>query len=313
MKLLVMWDGLKEDAIEAIRQKTGAEVYVAENQQDAGKLIADADVAFGFVPTHLLEKAHALQWLQTAYAGVERILDSPWGNPDMILTNGSGIFGPCISEHIIGMMVGFSRGLHIARDHQWKRQWRFAYPMAELTGAAVGLLGYGDIGRETAKRLQPFGCILRAIRRSVSEPDQYLDSVHTMDQLDSLLPELDYLVCSLPHTDETAGLITLERMKRMPKTSVIINVGRGSLIPEDDLVAALKDGVIAGAGLDVTPREPLPDDSALWSLENLVLTPHNSGWTPYHVQRGLRIFFQNWDRFIHGDPLINQVEPNKGY
>ncbi len=313
MNLLVVWDELTPQWLDRIAAETGANLMVSRSKDEAAEMISSAHVGLGFVPPALLRDASSMKWLQTAYAGVEGVLGVPWGNPEMILTNGSGIFGPNIAEQIIGMMISFTRGLHKARDAQKQRQWKWPYSFGELYGSRVGLLGYGDIGRETAKRLKVFGCQLTAIRRSPSEADEWVDAVYPWTELENVLPQLDFLVCSLPHTEATAGMLPLRRLQMLPKHAVVVNVGRGSLMPEPDLVEALETGCIAGAALDVTAVEPLPTESRLWELDNVVLTPHNSGQTPYHVERGLQIFFDNWQRFREGKALKNLVTPDLGY
>ncbi len=313
MQILIVWDDLTPEWLDRIAAETGAQLLVSRNKQEAAAMIEHADVGLGFVPPSLLQEATAMQWLQTAYAGVEGVLAVPWGNPDMVLTNGSGIFGPNIAEQIVGMMITFTRGLHKARDAQKQHQWEWPYTFGELYGSHVGLLGYGDIGRETAKRLKAFGCQLTAIRRSPGKPDDWVDAVYPYTDLDDILPNLDFLVCSLPHTQFTEGLLPLRRLQMLPNHAVIVNVGRGSLLPEADLIKALETQEIGGAALDVTAVEPLPPSSRLWDLDNVILTPHNSGNTPYHVERGLDIFFANWRRFRRGEPLLNVVVPEVGY
>ena len=316
MNILITWPGISEEGIRRISEHTNAQIWVSQNKEHAESLIAEADVGVGFVPPSLLARASRMRWLQTGYAGVEGVLAAEWGNSEMLLTNGSGIFGPNIAEQIIGMMIAFTRGLHRARDFQKEKQWRWEYTFGELYGATVGLLGYGDIGRATAERLKPFGCKMLAVRRQAPQDragDDLVDGVYPMDALDEVLPQCDFLVCSLPHTEQTAGLLGLDRLRMLPRTAVVVNVGRGSLLPEDDLVEALESGIISGAGLDVTEQEPLPSSSKLWELGNVLLTPHNAGNTPFHEERFLGIFLDNWDRFIEGKSLRNLVEKNHGY
>lgn len=316
MEVLVAWDLLDTDDVELIRARTQAVVLQADSQEQLGELVSRAHVIFGFVHPDLLVRAVRCKWLQIPYAGVERVVSVPWGNPEMVLTNGSGIFGPNIAEHVIGMMLAFNRGLHIARDYQHSRIWRWSapYPFRELTGARVGILGFGDIGSHVAKRLAGFDCQVIAFRTAVRGDEKYVSEVYPLSELDAHLSSLDYLVCALPHTSETAGFLNKGRLRKLPRHAVVVNVGRGSLIPEQDLVEVLKEGAIAGAGLDVLPKEPLPPESELWSLPNVIITPHNSGLTPFLKARALEIFFENWQSFAKtGRPIRNIVERERGY
>ncbi|HHY10428.1 MAG TPA: D-2-hydroxyacid dehydrogenase, partial [Firmicutes bacterium] len=250
------------------------------------------------------------------FAGVEPILAAEWGNPKMVVTNGSGVFGPPIGEQVLGFVLAFNRGLHVARDYQSRRLWpeEFDYPLRELSGAVVGILGYGDIGRQIAKRLLPFGCEIIGFRKNPSENEPYAHAVYSVAAFDDHLSGLDYLICALPHTKETVGFLQQDRLRRLPKHAFLVNVGRGSLIVQEDLIHALEQGWIGGAALDVTDPEPLPADSPLWALENVIITPHTSGLTPFHTERILEIFFENWQSFItDGVPSRNVVSRQKGY
>lgn len=313
MQLMISWNQLNDEQLEEIRKKTGANLLISHSKEEAMELIPQAEVALGFVPPEVLVYGSSLKWLQLPYAGVERVLSEPWGNKDMIVTNGSGIFGPCIAEQVIGMLLSFTRGLHYARDYQKEERWQWDYPFGELTGRTVGLLGFGDIGTQVAKRLVNFDTKLIGIRQNPRGDEPYVERMVSISQLDEILPELDFLVCSLPHTDQTVGLLDARRISRLPKHAVIINVGRGSLIVEADLAEAIQSGDLLGAGLDVTSEEPLSTDSPLWGLKNVIITPHNSGMTPHHIPRALDIFFHNWQAFCQGGPMRNVVNPKAGY
>lgn len=316
MNLLVAWSQLNQEDVEKIRQHTGAKILQAQSKEDLPELVAQADVIFGFVPPVLLSKAVRCRWLQIPYAGAEAVLAAEWGNPEMVLTNGSGVFGPNIAEHVIGMILTFNRGLHVARDHQKDRLWRWEsdYPFRELTNSTVGILGFGNIGQHVAKRLSQFGCKIVGFRTRPQGNEEHVQAVYPLAEIDDHLGSLDYVVCALPHTSSTIGFLGKERLAKLPRHAIVINVGRGSLIPEKDLIEALTEGIIAGAGLDVLPEEPLPKESKLWAIPNLVITPHNSGLTPYHTERALDIFLENWKSFVQkGRPHRNVVDISRGY
>lgn len=313
MRLLVSWNEITDEDIVRIREFTQVDVIVTNTKEEARALIQDADVVFGSLSPELLKYARKLKWLQVAYAGVERLVGVEWANPDMILTNGSGIFGPCIAENVIGMLLSFNRGLHFARDYQNKAQWNWEYPFKELQNSTVGLLGYGDIGKNVAKRLQGFDVRIIGIRQNPTGHEPYAEKMVPIREFDRVIPELDYLICSLPETAQTVGLMDANKLHKLPTSAFVINVGRGSLFIEKDLIEALEQGSIAGAGLDVTSEEPLPDSSPLWQMPNVILTPHNSGQTPKHLSRAVDLFAGNWQKFIAGEPLDNVVERALGY
>lgn len=316
MRLLVTWKALDDTDLARIQAETGAEVLKGFSKEDALELASTADVILGFASGAVLKEAKTCRWLQAPFAGAERILAAEWGNPQMIYTNGRGIFGPCIGEHVVGFVLSFNRGLHLARDYQMQKKWQpdLAIPFRELTNSTVGILGYGNLGSQIAKRLQGFDCRVLGFRQHPSGREPYAEAVYSIDRLPWFLGELDYLVCALPETGKTIGFLDKYLMQRLPKHAIIVNVGRGSLIPAEDLVLALQEGWIAGAALDVTDPEPLPVDSPLWTMSNVMITPHNSGTTAFHKERALEIFFANWQYFItEGVPKINVVNPALGY
>ncbi len=317
MRLLVTWNDLNDVDLQKIRQETGATVFEGFTKEKALKWAPEADVILGgFSTVQVLKEAVNCRWLQSPFAGAEDILAAKWGNPQMILTNGSGIFGPNISEHVLGFILSFNRGLHLARDNQNQKKWepRLPIPYRELTGSTVGILGYGDIGSHVAKRLQGFGCRVLGFRQHPRGQEPYTEAVYGIDRFEEFLGEFDYLVCSLPATKKTIGFLDKNLLQRLPKHAIIINVGRGSLIPSQDLILALQEKWIAGAALDVTDPEPLPLDSPLWTMPNVIITPHNSGYTVFLKERALQIFFENWKHFKKtGTPGINVVSSTLGY
>jgi phosphoglycerate dehydrogenase-like enzyme len=316
MRLLITWKDLNEADLQLIETQTGATMLLGHSKEETLELASQADVIFGFVSPEILLAAGRCQWLQTPYAGAETILGTPWGNPQMIYTNGRGIFGPPIGEHVVGLILAFNRGLHLARDNQRQKVWKpkLQNSFRELTGSTVGILGYGDLGSQVAKRLCGFGCNVVGFRQHPQGDEPYATAVYALDQFEPFASQLDYLVCTLPHTEKTAGFLNQKRMQLLPEHAIIVNVGRGTLIPTDDLILALQQGWIAGVALDVTDPEPLPVESPLWEMDNVIITPHNSGLTPFHKERALEIFLKNWQHFMKdGTPKINVVNLQLGY
>lgn len=316
MRVLVLWNDLNATDLKRIENATQATILQGRSKEENLELAPQANVMFGFASSKVLEAATNCQWYQAAYAGAETILKAKWGNPQMHYTNGRGIFGPCIGEHVLGFMLSLNRGLHLARDNQLKKEWQpdLPIPFRELTDSTVGILGYGDLGSEVAKRLQGFSCEIIGFRQHPQGNEPYAHAVYGIDRFDEFLPKLDYLVCCLPHTEKTIGFLDKKRMQQLPKHAMIINVGRGSLIPTDDLVFVLQEEKIAGAALDVTEVEPLPNDSPLWEMSNVIITPHNSGRTVFHKKRAIDLFLANWDKFIEtGQPELNVINRELGY
>jgi phosphoglycerate dehydrogenase-like enzyme len=316
MRLLVTWKGFRDADLGLIKETTGATVLTGFTEEEALKWAPEADVILGgYLSAQVLASAVNCRWMQSPFAGVEKILQAEWGNPRMVLTNGRGVFGPNIAEHVLGFILSFNRGLHLARDNQAQRIWQPRLPIrfGELTDSTVGILGFGDIGSQVAKRLSGFDCEVVGFRQHPTE-SPYAQAVYGLDRFAECLGDLDYLVCALPETETTIGLVNRDHLRQLPRHAIVINVGRGSLIPSEDLILALQEGWIAGAGLDVTDPEPLPADSPLWGMPNVIITPHNSGSTTFLKQRALQIFLANWKHFCQtGLPQVNVVRRDLGY
>lgn len=272
--------------------------------------VPNTDIIVGHPPKDF----SGVKLLQSTNAGVERLLaDIP---EDVVIANVTGAFGEVISEYIIGGVLALNRNL--LRYHEQQRQhiWRDIPQGAMLHGKNALILGCGDIGTSTAEKLRAFGMNVTGIRRS-PVPTHGFDRVFGMDMLDELLPQTDLLVCCLPHTPETIGLLSEKRITLMKCGSVLVNVGRGSLIDEASLINSLKSGKLAGAVLDVFGQEPLPENSPLWDMENVLITPHISGPSFGHfpeVERRIaEICAENISRFLAGKPLVNVIDRSKGY
>jgi phosphoglycerate dehydrogenase-like enzyme len=315
MRLLLTWNALAED-VDMIREATGAEVVLARDKEEAVRLAPTADVIFGLAAAEVLKAAEKCRWLQIIFAGAERVLAAEWGNPDMVVTNASGIFGPPVAEHAVGLLLALNRGIHLSRDNQLARVWEsnINWQFRELTSVVVGILGFGNLGEQVAKRLAGFGCEIIGFRRNPTGEERYAKAVYPIAEFDNYLGQLDYLIGTLPETADTIGFLHRGRLQKMQSHAMIINVGRGSLIPHGDLVEALEKGWIGGVGLDVTNPEPLSAESPLWEMTNVLITPHNAGYTPFHKTRAISIFLENWGYFQkEGIPRINVVNPKLGY
>ncbi len=320
MKVLISFD-LPEVYVEKIRNVTpDVEVVQSEDKEEALDLVKDADVLFvGFFSKELFQAARKLKWIQSWGAGVERILIPEIVRSRVIVTNAGGVHPTPISEHVIGMMLCFTRRLHIfirnQAEKKWERPETWTSPMiAELSGKTLGIVGLGRIGTEIAKKAKCLGMRVIATKRDPTSPaSTNVDKLIIAADLTQLLAESDFVVLSLPLTKETEGLIGEKQLKSMKPTGILINVSRGKIIQENELIEALKQGWIAGAGLDTFENEPLPENSELWNFKNVIITPHIAGDTPHYPERLTNIFTENLNRFIHKQPLINVVDKNLGY
>jgi phosphoglycerate dehydrogenase-like enzyme len=277
---------------------------------------ADAVVAWGLSVTELAA-APKLRWLQTIGAGVEDVLIPELLARDVVVTNNSGVHAHNMAEHVFALMLAFARRLPFLMRGQIAHEWRDEAGrrgLFELHGQTLLLVGLGDIALATAKRAEAFGMAVHGFRR---RPDlgspPYVETVVGIDRLDEELSAADHVVVTLPLTSRTRGLIDGQRIARMKPTAYLYNLGRGPTIDAVALVSALRNGTIAGAGLDVTDPEPLPADSPLWDMENVIITAHTSGATPLYWTRALPILEENIARFEDGRPLINTVDRSEGY
>jgi len=281
--------------------------------QQSGEIGSKVDIFFGLRPAKWFNQMPNLVWAQQIGAGANWLMKSPeFKNSHVILTNASGVHAVPISEHILGLMLALSRGIHRnirnQVDHKWERRGR----IIELEGATVGLIGLGKIGEKTAEKAKALNMRVLGLRRNPDKKSPYVDRIYGPDGLLDILKQSDWVVVTLAMTPETTGFIGEEAFTSMKETAFIINIARGPVIQENILIKALKEKWIAGAGLDVFETEPLPPDSPLWDMKNVIITPHYAGATPYYVDRLLDIFIENLKRFQSGEPLINVVDKQLG-
>lgn len=280
--------------------------------KEAAEIFSRADVVIGFAPPEALAAAKRLRWLQMTWAGVDAVAGRlPEG---VILTNASGAFGPVIAEHILACLLALCRRLP-AYARQGK--WRALGSEATLEGRRALILGAGDIGVCTAQRLRPFGTRCVGIRRVAREKPDCFNEMYTLEALDEQLALADAVICCLPGTEQTRGLLNERRLLLMKPDALLVNVGRGSLIDTPALERVLASGRLFGAALDVTEPEPLPESSPLWAMDNVIITPHVAGigfgHLPETERRIAEICADNLRRFLDGMPLANIVDPALGY
>ena len=278
-------------------------------------ILAKADVVYGLIPPKdLLTRAPRLKWIQMMSAGVDRLRGTDIWQSNLTVTGVSGIHAVPIGEFVLGLMLMFAKGATQCFRMKQKREWHRYMPTV-LRGKTVGIIGAGHIGREVARLAKAFGMKVIATRRSAkaNASARYIDRLLPAKQMPSLLAESDYVIVATPYTAETHHLIGEKELKVMKPTAYIINIARGGIIDEEALVKALDEKRIAGAGLDVTDREPLPPESRLWEFDNVILSPHVSGGHEDYVIRATALFCENLRRFLAGKKLLNVIDRKKGY
>ncbi len=293
----------------------GDEVIMVRDEADL-VMAADAEVCFCGISQdrvrRVLAAAPKLRWYHTPAAGVDRLLTIPdFRERGIVITNNSGSYDIQIAEHVIAFVFAAAKRLHLYRDQQTRHEWT-DQTHAELRGETLVVYGAGSIGGEVARLASAVGLRVVAVRRSGgSVPGA--ERVVTPDRLADAAAEADYLVVAAPLTPATHGAVSREVIGRMKKTAWLVNIARGAIVDEPALVEALQDNRIGGAALDTFVQEPLPPDSPLWSLENVILTPHTSNSSPKVRERTLALFVENVRRFKAGEPLLNRVDYDAGY
>ncbi|MBG9448037.1 2-hydroxyacid dehydrogenase [Cytobacillus firmus] len=262
----------------------------------------------------VLDGDSKLRWFQSWSAGVDSLPLAEMELQDIQITSANGVHANPISETIFALMLGLTRKIHTYVKNQQAKVWHHSGLKLEIHNKTIGLIGTGAIGKETARIAKAFGMKVIGVRHS-GKPEEYFDEMYTSGQLNDVLPQCDYVVVTLPLTQETQQLFGSEQFALMKDSSFFINIGRGEIVKERDLIDALQNGVIAGAGLDVFEKEPLSENSPLWELDNVIVTPHTAGSTEHYTKRVIEgIFIPNLKEYINsGIPGINLVDYQKGY
>lgn len=285
-------------------------IVAPTSEEDIRASLARADILLG-EPARLkpwLKEARALQWAQSTYAGVDTLL-TPGCRHDYRLTNVRDIFGPLVSEYIFAHLLSVTRHLRHYREQQRHHNWQ-PIPYQSLQGRTMLIVGTGSIGRHIAATARQFGIKVLGISRSGREAPGF-ERTYQIQALNKVLPQADILVSVLPSTPETRNLFNAERLSHIKPGVIFFNVGRGDVIDETLLIQTLRDGRIGAAILDVFATEPLPADSPLWDMPNVIVTPHNAGYS--FPDRVVGRFCRNYLKFIEGKPLEGLVNFDLGY
>lgn len=272
------------------------------------------------LPDNISEMTPALKWAQLSSAGVDALMNHGLlRDKPIMVTTASGVHSTTISEYIIGAMITFAKNFRQAWRAQQEHRWQPRWPQ-EMEDATVAIVGVGAIGQRTAELAKALRMRVLATRRSCERRmsgaeagESAIDEMFPPGELHAMLGEADYVVLALPLTPESRGLIGEAEIAAMKPNAVIVNISRGAVIEQNALIEALKAKRIAGAALDVTTPEPLPPDHELWTLDNVMITPHMSGGTPRYMERVIDLLCDNLARYVAGEPLRNVVDLSRGY
>lgn len=293
----------------------GARVFYSPMDK-AGDLLGQAHVLVTFgvdlTPEHI-EKCTNLKWLHIFSAGLDDLPAEELLAKDILVTNSRGIHAIPMAEYTMSAVLNLCRrSLELFRNQQ-KKQWDHTVRMKEAYGQTIGIIGVGAIGSCIAQRAKAFGMTTLGMNTTGREVP-YVDRMYAPEGLHHMLAECDFVVMVLPLTDETRNSFGSSEFKAMKSTAFFINISRGPVVNENALINALREKQIAGAVLDVFEREPLPEDSPLWTMENVIITPHLSGWSTKYMTRAMDIFIHNLKVFTAGTgQFLNVVDLSKGY
>lgn len=282
--------------------------------------IADAEIYFGWsLNSQQAAAARKLRWIHSPAAAVHQLMIPEIVSSDIVVTNARDVHGPVVAEHAIALILALAKKLPSAFHFQQKKIWaqtkiwdEFPRPR-ELQDSTLLLLGLGSIGREIVPRAQAFGMKVIAVREHPEKSGEGADEVFGAADLDKLLPQADFILITAPLTAATRNLFNRERLAKLKSDAYLVNVSRGPLIDESALADALRQNKIGGAALDVFTEEPLPADSPLWALDNLLITPHTAALTEKLWERHYALIGENLRRYFDGKPLRNVVDKQKGY
>lgn len=296
-------------------QAKDAQLIVTKTLEDLNRVLPEIDVIFGSINAETLAKAKNLRWMQHTEAGMESVLFPELVKSPVVVTNMARMFAPAISETAMAMLLALTRGLNKYFIPQFQqRKYNPERNLVEVDGMTMGIVGMGGLGSATAMRAH-YGFNMRILAtdpKPMVKPI-FVDTLREPGWFLEMVPRVDILVSAAPRTKETEGMFSEKVFRSMKKSAYFINISRGGLVDQPALIRALKEGWIAGAGLDVTTPEPLPPESPLWDCPNLVLTCHTAGFAPQRRIRQMGLLAENVRRYANGLPLLNVVDKQRGY
>ena len=274
--------------------------------------LSDVEILYGVVSEDALPHAKSLQWVMQPFVGVERSMYPAFKESPITLINSKRLYGPQLAEHAFALLLSLTRGINAQLDLMRDKEWKWT-PCVEVSGMTMGILGLGGIGRAVAQRAKAFEFNVIAVDPEPMEKPDTVDELGQLDWLPEFLSRCDVLTVCCPITPQTHKLLSHAEFDALPDGCFFVNVSRGKVVDEDALIAALKSGKLAGAGLDVTYTEPCPQDNPLWTLPNVILTSHTAGASQNIAKRAMELFIDNMRKYVKGEPLTNVVDKEKGY
>ena len=310
--------GLEKSIPDLRRRYPSLEFQHCANARELQTTLADADVYLGWLSRDAFQAARRLKWIQSPSSGVDHFLEIPeLAGGDVLLTSAVGTHGACLAETALAMILAFTRGVRSSILAQERRRWAVAElrpGLVELTGSTLGIIGFGVSGRSLAERARAFGMRIIAVDRFPGEKPEHVAELWGLDHLPDTLRSADYVVVTVPRAPGSRGLIGAAQIALMKPTAMLVGISRGGIIDQAALALALREKRIAAAALDVFEPEPLPGDSELWSLDNLLIMPHIAGGTQFEGKHVMDLFYENLERFVEGvRPLRNQVDKARGF
>jgi len=296
-------------------QANNVELTVPAGHAELERLLPEADVIFGSINAEMFAKARKLRWLQATEAGVDKLLFTELVNSPVVVTNMQRVFAPAISETAIGMLLALTRGFNRYFFPQFQqRKWEFHQDLVEIDGMTMGVVGLGGLGSATAERAYyGFHMKILAVDPKPMAKPSFVHTLREPEWLMEMVPQVDVLVSAAPSTRLTEGMFNEKVFRAMKKSAYFLNISRGTLVDEAALARALKEGWIAGAGVDVAKEEPLPPGHPFWDCPNLIITCHTAGFSPQRRVRLVALLAENVRRYAHGLPLMNVVDKKRGY
>ncbi|MBC8229329.1 D-2-hydroxyacid dehydrogenase [bacterium] len=314
MKVLLVI-GLSNEQLGRIKAVSDRiEVVIPQSSEEQLAEVVDADVIFGGFNREMFQRAEKLKYVQVTGAGVDGVLFPEFVESDIILGSAKGYVGTHLADQTWALLLGLLRGVGRAvRERTWDNRMSIRGETWELEGRTLGIVGLGGTGIEIARRSIGFGMRVIAVDPEDIEKPDFVAEVWKMDRFYDLLEQSDVVAIGAPLTKESQGMFDLEGFRHMKRHALLINVTRGKIVDGPSLLQALEEGLIGGAGLDVTPEEPLPEDSPLWDMKNVIITPHVAGGSPLRMDRTVDLFCENLKRLIAGEPLMSVIDKQKGY
>lgn len=316
---IVVWIPFGPELVEQLRAVApGVELIAVANAEEAAAAVPGSQAVIGLCDQSVLDKANTLHWVQVYFAGVEDCVSQPGMQDGVVLTNGQRLSSPTIADHTIALTYALLRNIDTFHGNQASGNWDRSASSSlrgfgELSGRTLLVAGLGGIGTQVAQRAHALGMRVIATRGSRREGPDYIDYVGLSNETVKLAAEADVVVNAVPLTDATRGMFDATFFSAMKPSAYYINVGRGQTTVQADLLAALENGDIAGAGLDVTDPEPLPKNHPLWTTPRVIITPHVAASSAETLQRIGALVTENLRRYVAGEPLLSVVDIQRGY